>query len=396
MLIWGLLRENFQETPDQVNGCDLIAIRGVPGGPRLDFRACIHYKCRSDSYFRRTGMAAPKRTQAETGKTASSAAKSRKTNVKPKSADSSESLNPTTKPVKSKVATGKKASAAKGAGTSTGDNITRKTASSPTLKKTTRKAVAKKPAVEKTVTKQAAAKPAASSAAKGAGTSAGGNITGKAASRPTLKKTTRKAVAKKPAVKKTVTKRAAAKLAASSTQAAQDKTAKKNAKSPSAFSDAVKLYESGFKLMHAEKFDKAGDTFAALVEDFPEETGLLDRAHVLIHVCQKRIRESKKSMKLKSADDYYEVGVAEMNRRELDDALEHLQQALRMSPRADHVFYALAAVSALRNERDEALEYLEKSIKYRDENRFLAINDVDFESLSDDPEFIQLITPDEG
>ncbi len=288
-------------------------------------------------------MAAKKRTQAETGKTASSAAKSRKTNVKPKSADSSESLNPTTKPVKSKVATRKKASAA-----------------------------------------------------KGAGTSAGGKITRKAASRPTLKKTIRKAVAKKPAVKKTVTKRAAAKLAASSTQAAQDKTAKKNAKSPSAFSDAVKLYESGFKLMHAEKFDKAGDTFAALVEDFPEETGLLDRAHVLIHVCQKRIRESKKSMKLKSADDYYEVGVAEMNRRELDDALEHLQQALRMSPRADHVFYALAAVSALRNERDEALEYLEKSIKYRDENRFLAINDVDFESLSDDPEFIQLITPDEG
>jgi tetratricopeptide (TPR) repeat protein len=148
--------------------------------------------------------------------------------------------------------------------------------------------------------------------------------------------------------------------------------------------------------MHAEKFEKARETFRALVEEFPEETELLDRAHVLIHVCQKRIREAKKSLKLKSADDYYEVGVAEMNRRELDDALEHLQQALKMSPRADHVFYALAAVSALRNERDQALEFLEKSIKYRDENRFLAINDVDFESLSDDPEFIQLITPDEG
>jgi tetratricopeptide (TPR) repeat protein len=169
-------------------------------------------------------------------------------------------------------------------------------------------------------------------------------------------------------------------------------------KSPrkSAFSDAVKLYESGFKLMHAEKFDKARDTFTNLVKEFPDETELLDRAHVLIHVCQKRLRESKTGPKLKSADDYYEIGVAEMNRRELDDALEHLQQALKMSPRADHVLYALAAVSALRDERDEALEFLQRSIKFREENRFLAINDVDFESLSDDPEFIQLISPDEG
>jgi len=148
--------------------------------------------------------------------------------------------------------------------------------------------------------------------------------------------------------------------------------------------------------MHAEKFEKARDTFASLVDEYPEETELLDRAHVLIHVCQKRLRETKKSPKLKSADDFYEFAIAEMNRRELDDALEHLQQALRMSPRADHVLYALAAVSALRNERDQALEFLQQSIKYRDENRFLAINDVDFESLSDDPEFIQLITPDEG
>ena len=209
-----------------------------------------------------------------------------------------------------------------------------------------------------------------------------------------------------------------------STAARKKKTTRKSARKPAeskrpktaepsrapAFADAVKLYETGFELINAENFEKAGDAFAALIEALDgdasaakapresasERKALLDRAHVMIHVCRKRIREAKKNLKLKSADDYYEVGVAEMNRRELDDALENLQHALKMSPRADHVLYALAAVSALRNERDEALEFLEKSIKYRDENRYLAINDPDFESLSDDPEFIQLITPDEG
>ena len=222
----------------------------------------------------------------------------------------------------------------------------------------------------------------------------------KATSKPaTAKKATSKAAtSKKPATKKAT--RAVAAKASKATRAKAgsiSKSAAAKAKSArAAFAAAVKLYESGFKLMHADKFDAARDTFRSLVEDFPDATELLDRAHVLIHVCQKRMRESKKGPKLTSADDYYEVAIAEMNRRELDDALEHLQQALRMSPRADHVLYALAAVSALRNERDQALEFLQQSIKYRDENRFLAINDVDFESLSDDPEFIQLITPDEG
>ena len=210
------------------------------------------------------------------------------------------------------------------------------------------------------------------------------------------KKTTKKATASKARKAATVKTSKASKAKIASAKSSNKTSAEKAKPRRSNFTAAVKVYESGFKLMHAEKFEKARETFASLVDDYPEETELLDRAHVLIHVCQKRLREAKKSPKLKSADDFYEFAVAEMNRRELDDALDHLQQALRMSPRADHVLYALAAVSALRNERDQALEFLQQSIKYRDENRFLAINDVDFESLSDDPEFIQLITPDEG
>ena len=99
---------------------------------------------------------------------------------------------------------------------------------------------------------------------------------------------------------------------------------------------------------------------------------------------------------MKTVDDYYEVAIGEMNNRRLDIALDHLHNALKRSPKADHVLYALAAASALSDERDDALEYLRKSIQARDENRFLAVGDTDLESLFEDPEFIQLMKPEES
>jgi len=144
--------------------------------------------------------------------------------------------------------------------------------------------------------------------------------------------------------------------------------------------------------MHEESFEKARRKFDELITRYPSETELLDRANVLLQACDNRIREARAGPKLRGANDYYEVGVAEMNSGALDEALEHLQHALKLLPKADHVLYALAALSALRGEREKALEYLAKSIAYRGENRFLAVNDSDFASVSSDPDFIRLVS----
>ena len=187
---------------------------------------------------------------------------------------------------------------------------------------------------------------------------------------------------------------------------ASKKTAKKaTSKAPArrargratVFASAVKVYEAGLKLMYSEKFDRAKAKLEELISQYPTETELLDRANVLVQACEQRIREKQdKPPKLKTADDYYEVGVAELNRHAFDSAREHLERAMKLAPKADHVHYALAAASALEGERDAALESLRKAIQYRDENRFQAVNDSDFESLSEDAEFIQLVTSDEA
>jgi tetratricopeptide (TPR) repeat protein len=163
------------------------------------------------------------------------------------------------------------------------------------------------------------------------------------------------------------------------------------------FSSALKVYEAALKLMHAEAYEKAKAKFGELTQRFTDEMELLDRANVLIQACDQRIRDKRSPVpKLKTADDYYEVAIGEMNNRRLDIARDHLNAALKRSPKADHVLYALAAVSALSEERDDALEYLKKSIQYRNQNRFLAVNDTDLESLFEDPEFSQLIKPEES
>jgi tetratricopeptide (TPR) repeat protein len=146
--------------------------------------------------------------------------------------------------------------------------------------------------------------------------------------------------------------------------------------------------------MHADEFEKARRCFEDLIASHPDEPEIQERAKVLLLACEKKIQEKGRTV-LRSADDYYNVGVAELNRRELSAAIDHLQQALKLMPKADHILYALATASALQGNRELALQHLKQSIQFRSENRFLAARDSDFESLQDDPEFKQLVTASE-
>jgi tetratricopeptide (TPR) repeat protein len=157
------------------------------------------------------------------------------------------------------------------------------------------------------------------------------------------------------------------------------------------FANAIQAYEAGIKLMHAEQFEKAIRCFENLIAEHPEEPEIQERAKVLIHASEKKIHDKGRTV-LRSADDHYNVGIADLNRRALSSAIEHLQHALKLAPKADHILYALATANALQENRDQALHYLKQSIHYRPENRFLAARDNDFASLHDDADFKQLIT----
>jgi tetratricopeptide (TPR) repeat protein len=159
----------------------------------------------------------------------------------------------------------------------------------------------------------------------------------------------------------------------------------------SEYADAVHSYEAGLKLMHAEEYSKAIKAFRDLIASHSDEPEIVERARVLMQVSEKRLQEKAKTV-LRSAEDHYNVGIAALNRRDLDTAAQHLQQALKLAPKGDHILYAVAVVNALKGNREDALSFLKQSIQVRPENRFLAARDSDFQTLDEDSDFKHLVT----
>jgi len=198
-------------------------------------------------------------------------------------------------------------------------------------------------------------------------------------SRPSPAKAKAVAKGKKPAV----SSKAAAKIGARST----------NVRIPSKqFAGAVAALESGIKLMYAEDYGKAIKAFNKVIADYPEEPEIQASAKARIHACENKMQDRTRTV-LRSADDHYNVAVAFLNGGELDSAITHLQSALKLSPKADHILYAIAAANALKGNKDQALAYLKQSIDQRSENRFQAAVDPDFAALIEEQSFKDLIAP---
>ena len=155
---------------------------------------------------------------------------------------------------------------------------------------------------------------------------------------------------------------------------------------------ALNAYEAGIKQMYAENYERAIKAFHDLIAGFPEEPEIQASSRARIHACEMKIHERARSV-YRSADDHYNIAVALLNRGELESALTHLQSALKLAPKGDHILYAMAAANALRGIKDQALTYLKQSIHHRPENRFQAAKDNDFAALNEEPGFKELLGP---
>ncbi len=156
-------------------------------------------------------------------------------------------------------------------------------------------------------------------------------------------------------------------------------------------SGAVKALEAGIKLMYAEQYDKAVKCFNALIADFPDEVEIQAAARANIHACEKKMHDKARAV-IRSADDHYHVAVAFLNGGQVDPAMSHLQQALKLEPKGGHILYAIAAANAIKGNKEQALSFLKQSIHHGPENRFHAAQDSDFAALVEEPGFRELLT----
>jgi tetratricopeptide (TPR) repeat protein len=153
---------------------------------------------------------------------------------------------------------------------------------------------------------------------------------------------------------------------------------------------AMERFESALALFGQSHFAKARSIFERLKDDPAKD--LAERAGVYVRICDQRLQSA--SLQLKTAEDYYNYAVGLANQGNAEESEEFLQKALKLSPKSDYIYYALATTHALRDNLDGALENLGKAIELNERNRYQAQNDADFANLLEDPRFTELLYPE--
>ena len=104
----------------------------------------------------------------------------------------------------------------------------------------------------------------------------------------------------------------------------------------------------------------------------------------------------KSGTQFKSPEEHYDYAVSLINLGDYVGAREHLDILAKQVPKADYVAYGLAALDCLTGHAEDSLRNLGRAVGLNPALRFQARNDSDFQNLSEDPRFTELLYPDPG
>src|SRR5262250_388500 len=175
-------------------------------------------------------------------------------------------------------------------------------------------------------------------------------------------------------------------------QMTQKPTAKKSIADDPRVAQAIQNYEIGLRALQEHKFDKAKTHLQKVLGGPSKE--LSDRASVHINTCNLHLE--KVTTQFKSPEEHFDYAVSLMNVGDYVQAREHLEKLLKQSQKADYVIYGLAALECMTGHVEDSLRNLDEAIKLNPAVRFQARNDSDFQNLSEDPRFTELLYPDPG
>ena len=151
---------------------------------------------------------------------------------------------------------------------------------------------------------------------------------------------------------------------------------------------AVRAFEQALRLFNRHDFGPAKSAFVSVLSKFAEQAEIVARARTYLAICEQRLARSPSVPR--NPDALYNQGVFELNRGDTDEAIGLFEKALKVEPRADHVFYSLAAAYARLNDTSKAMDALRRAIGIRPVHRSHARRDLDFVGLRGNEDFQQL------
>lgn len=175
-------------------------------------------------------------------------------------------------------------------------------------------------------------------------------------------------------------------------QMAHKTTQKQTRAEDPSFAQAVQNYEAGLRAMQEHKFEKAKTHLQKVVSGSAKD--LADRAAVHLTACTQQLERT--AHQFKNPEEHYDYAISLLNLGDYVSAREHLEVLAKQVPKADYVYYGLAALNCLTGHIEDALRNLDQSIRLNPALRFQARNDSDFQNLVEDPRFTELLYPDPG
>lgn len=142
--------------------------------------------------------------------------------------------------------------------------------------------------------------------------------------------------------------------------------------------------------MQEGKFDKALPAFEKLLAADPGD--LADRIRMYISACAAQTSKDKTSFA--SAEEQYDYAVSLLNDGHYEDAREQFESILKQNGGTDYAFYGLAVLSSITGDSDSCLQHLTEAIRLNMRNRIQARSDSDFQDMTDDPRFTELLYPE--
>ncbi len=149
-----------------------------------------------------------------------------------------------------------------------------------------------------------------------------------------------------------------------------------------ASSEAIAQYEEGLCLLQERQFKEASEIFNALLTNYPDEQELNERVRVHVAICDRRLHRT--NFEQLNKEERLFAGTLALNAGELLTAIEHLRSVIAEDNTNDSALYMLAVAHALNNDTENAFGYLQQAVRFNSENRLLALQDEDLESLLKD------------
>jgi len=152
---------------------------------------------------------------------------------------------------------------------------------------------------------------------------------------------------------------------------------------------ALALLEKGIEYIHKRDFKKARAELQTLIQSYPGEAEIVERARTYIRICDREEAAPRKQPT--STDQLYALGILEHNRGNYDEAISYFRRSLEKHPDADYIYYSVAASLARKGDVTGSLENLKKAIELNQDSRIFAKNDADFAALQSEKEFAELV-----